>query len=75
MKTPPFLRLLYHKNAILSILLNKVSGSSPKGRGKGVMVKKECFLPLKHQKPLKFKAICVRCNKIATLRLREAQPH
>jgi hypothetical protein len=74
MKTPPFLRLLYHKNAILSILLNKVSGSSPKGRGKGVMMKKECFLPLKHQKPLKINVFFIMMQNV-TFHLREAQPH
>jgi hypothetical protein len=57
MKTPPFLRLLYHKNAILSILLNKISGSSTKGLGKGVMVKKECFLPLKTRKALEIQRL------------------
>ena len=33
-------------------MCENVAGSSPKGRGKGAMVKEECFLPLKNRKAL-----------------------
>ena len=46
----PFLALLYHENPVLSRSFHKVAGSSPKGRGKGAMVKGGCFLPLKTRK-------------------------
>ena len=37
--------LLYHNNSINSIYSQKVAGSSPKGRGKGAMVKGVAWLP------------------------------
>lgn len=41
-------------------MCDKVAGSSPKGSRKGAMVKGGCFVPLKHEKPLKIKDFCVR---------------
>ena len=43
--------LKHHYNTLLSICQYFLkTDSSPKGRGKGAMVKGECFLPLKTQK-------------------------
>ena len=38
--------------SIFECAFYKVAGSSPKGRGKGAMVKGGCFLPLKTRKAL-----------------------
>jgi len=50
--SPSFSDLLYYKITIFSIRFHQVAGSSPKGRGKGAMLKGGCFLPLKTQKAL-----------------------
>ena len=42
----------YIRKAGISQMCDKVAGSSPKGRGKGAMVKGGCFLPQKTRKAL-----------------------
>jgi hypothetical protein len=68
----PSFCLYYIRKAGISQMCENVAGSSPKGRGKGLMVKEGCFLPQKHEKPLIHKDFCVRVQK-PTLYLREAQ--
>jgi len=57
--------LYYIRKAVNLHSCDKVAGSSPKGRGKGAMVKGVVFFQ-KHEKPPEIKDFCVRVQNYCT---------